>query len=405
MKPSRNPFCVLKSTSLPVNSTAQVGGIRNGVSTSRSSPPLVSLLSFSAIILIGSQSAQAADRTWDGGGADNNWNSSANWDAAVATADSLFFDGSTRLTSVNNTTANNDYNLTFNSGAGAFTLSGNAVDLLSGGNVTNNSANAQAVGFGIRLLGNGTISSNGGTLTLGGAISENGNALKTLAITGAGDVTISGAMTADGGDLDITKTGSGTLTLSGNNAAYGANNISVNAGTLLLNYATNTQKLGGSVLSLGGGTITLAGGSTTENTGDVSLAAGASSVTRSSGTTTLQMDAITRVAGATLDIGTASIASTDNGLNDGIIGGYFTIGGTTWATSGGVNNSLITGLATYETSTTQTAWATTENVSLSANPTASVTNRTINSLRLTSALTFTITSGNTARKMPIWNSP
>ena len=40
-------------------------------------------------------------------------------------------------------------------------------------------------------------------------------------------------------------------------------------------------------------------------------------------------------------------------------------------------------------------WTATTNVSLSGNPSVSVTNRTINSLRLTAASTVTITAGNT----------
>jgi autotransporter-associated beta strand protein len=349
-----------------------------------------------AISLAASPLAFAADRIWDGGGADNNWNTAANWDAAIATGDSLFFDGSTRLTPNNNSTANNDYNLIFNSGAGAFTLSGNAIDLLSGGNVTNHSANAQNVNVPIQFLGSGTFTSHGGTLTIGGAITESGPGARTLTVTGAGNVTISGALTANNGDLNLTKTGTGTLTLSGDNSGYSTNTVTVNAGTLVLDYSSqNNTKLDGSGLVLGGGNLVLTGGSHTENTGDVSLTAGASSVSRSTGSSILQMNTISRNVGATLDVATTGIATTDNGLNDGILGGYMTLGGTTWATSGGSNESLITGLAAYETSTTQANWAATENISLSANPTAAVTTRTINSLRLTDAVAVTITAANT----------
>jgi MYXO-CTERM domain-containing protein len=351
-----------------------------------------------ALALVGTSYSHAADRIWDGGGGDNNWNTAANWDAAIATGDSLFFDGSTRLTPNNNTTANNDYNITFNSGAGAFTLSGNVIDLISGGFVVNNSANAQAVNHAVRLLGNGTITSNGGTLTIGGALSEDQNALKTLTINGAGNTIISGAITATNGDLDIIKTGSGTLTLSGDNRGLNDNNVIVNAGTLILDYSNDTNvKLDTSVLTLGGGTLTMSGGTGNEDPASSTLTAGASAITRISGSRVLRMNAITRNTGATLDIATAGIAAADGNLNnDGIIqGGYLTLGGTTWAVKSDGNNQSITGLATYETSTTQGNWATTENISLNANPTASVTTRTINSLRLTSALTFTIASGNT----------
>jgi autotransporter-associated beta strand protein len=350
------------------------------------------------VVLVSTANSQAADRTWDGGGGDDNWNTAANWDAAIATGDSLFFDGSTRLTPTNDTTANSDYNITFNSGASAFTLSGNIIDLISDGFIVNNSTNAQAVNHAIELLGNGNFTSNGGTLTIGGALTEAGGAAKTLTVNGAGNVTISGAISASNGDLNIVKTGSGTLTLSGNNVNLSNNDVIVNAGTLILDYSTqNNTKLDTSVLTLGGGTLTMSGGSGNEDPASSTLTAGASAITRNSGSRVLRMDAITRNTGATLDIATASIAAADGNLNnDGIIqGGYLTLGGTTWAVKSDGNNQSITGLATYETSTTQGDWAITENISLSANPTASVTNRTINSLRLTDAVTFTITAGNT----------
>src|SRR5688572_7552746 len=48
---------------------------------------------------------QAATRTWDGGGADNNWTTAANWDAAIAPGDNLVFPGGAGVdaTSLNNT--------------------------------------------------------------------------------------------------------------------------------------------------------------------------------------------------------------------------------------------------------------------------------------------------------------
>src|SRR5947209_11654957 len=74
--------------------------------------------------------AIAADKTWDGGGGDNNWLTGANWDADTAPVanDSLFFDSNVRLTPNNNFTAGTVFqNITFNGGADVFTLSGNSV--------------------------------------------------------------------------------------------------------------------------------------------------------------------------------------------------------------------------------------------------------------------------------------
>jgi hypothetical protein len=69
---------------------------------------------------------------WDGGGSGNNWATANNWNPNTAPIanDSLVFAGTTRLTPNNNFAAGTAFsNITFNSGAGAFTLVGNALDL------------------------------------------------------------------------------------------------------------------------------------------------------------------------------------------------------------------------------------------------------------------------------------
>src|SRR5438046_1523754 len=53
-----------------------------------------------------SSQVQAATRTWNGGGADDNWGTAANWGGtAPAPWDDLVFGGSTRLTPSNNLAA------------------------------------------------------------------------------------------------------------------------------------------------------------------------------------------------------------------------------------------------------------------------------------------------------------
>ena len=75
-----------------------------------------------------------AGTTWDGGGLDNNWGTGDNWNPngtpPVGSTVDLTFDGIVRLTSNNNYTAFDDFHsLTFAATAGAFTLSGNAIDI------------------------------------------------------------------------------------------------------------------------------------------------------------------------------------------------------------------------------------------------------------------------------------
>src|SRR4051795_12799853 len=70
--------------------------------------------------------------TWDGGGADDFWLTAANWNADTAplTTNSLAFAGAIRVTPNNNFTAGTSFSgITFNGGAGAFVLSGNAITI------------------------------------------------------------------------------------------------------------------------------------------------------------------------------------------------------------------------------------------------------------------------------------
>src|SRR5687768_10735944 len=73
--------------------------------------------------------SHAADRIWDGGGANNNWSTSANWDgdlSAPVSNDSLTFDGAVRLTPNNDLTADATFGpITFAAGAGSFAIGGN----------------------------------------------------------------------------------------------------------------------------------------------------------------------------------------------------------------------------------------------------------------------------------------
>ena len=151
----------------------------------------------------------AADRTWDGGGANALWSTPANWDGDAtypAAGDALFFGGSVRTTNTNTLDEGTAVaGLTFNAGAGAFSLRGSGITL--DGNVSNLSASAQTLNLPIVLSGtrmiygsnvafavNGVLSGPGGltanvtnsTLTLTAANTYEGNTLVTngqLAVT------------------------------------------------------------------------------------------------------------------------------------------------------------------------------------------------------------------------------
>jgi autotransporter-associated beta strand protein len=142
---------------------------------------------------------------WTGGGTDNNWSTSGNWGGtALLTGDTLVFGGTTQLASNNDTTAGTEYTgITFNAGAGAFVITGNAIGLA--GSVINNSTSLQTININLALQENATFNAASADLAVGGNIS---------------------------GTFSLTKTGSHTLTLSGTNSYTGPTDVS--AGTLVI---------------------------------------------------------------------------------------------------------------------------------------------------------------------------
>ena len=112
---------------------------------------------------------------WDGGAGDDLWGSGANWAGDLAptpgTTSDIAFAGALRLTPNNNYTAFDDFrNVLFNSGAGAFTISGNAIDLF--GKIENSSTSTQTVNL---TIGTGSVTSGfiemnpvSGNLNIGG---------------------------------------------------------------------------------------------------------------------------------------------------------------------------------------------------------------------------------------------
>ena len=132
----------------------------------------VSKAAFSAaalLLLVTSPNARAANRTWDGGGTDDNWTDPLNWDGnltAPVASDALIFDGTVRLTPTNDNPADTAFGpISFNAGAGAFVLGGNRVLLT--GDINDNSTKAQKIGFELGL----DASTSNINVATGGAIS------------------------------------------------------------------------------------------------------------------------------------------------------------------------------------------------------------------------------------------
>jgi autotransporter-associated beta strand protein len=239
--------------------------------------------------------------TWTGGGTDNNWQSAANWNTTPVADDTLTFAGTTRLSNTNNYPANTSFrDLIFNSGAGAFTLAGNAVTLTGG--VANNGANTQTVNLPMTLApGAHDITTSSGALTLGGAISGNGG----LAKTGTGTTrlvasnTYNGGTTISGGTLGFAST-------NGINTNLGTGSVTVNTGAILragYNVTSNQN------ISTTANAITLAGGTIHADDANQHLS-GAINVSTSG------------ILGSTYNAGSSSAAERDKGLAlDGVVSG------------------------------------------------------------------------------------
>jgi fibronectin-binding autotransporter adhesin len=174
-----------------------------------------------SLVFMVASGASAATWTWDGGGADNNWTTAANWNPnsvpdSLNTTD-LFFAGSTRLAPVVDLPWTID-SLTFSASAGNFTLSGSALTL--NGSLTVE-AGRQMIQNAITLGAPQMWLAESGWLELAGNVALNGQSLSLSTQAGSrieflGVLSGSGALSINGpGAVDFhnLNTYSGTITL------------------------------------------------------------------------------------------------------------------------------------------------------------------------------------------------
>jgi fibronectin-binding autotransporter adhesin len=160
--------------------------------------------------------------------------------------------------------------LAIDGSGGAVTVGAEALTI-NGGGISNagalrNIAGTNTYGGTVTLAGQSRINSDSGTLLLNNATSVTG-AGQNLVVGGAGNVTISGAITTTTGF--VSKDSAGTLTLSGNNTYTGA--TTVNGGTLKL--GTNNVIPNASAVSIATATLDADTRTDTAGTLDVTGAA------------------------------------------------------------------------------------------------------------------------------------
>ncbi|MGA2030663.1 MAG: autotransporter-associated beta strand repeat-containing protein [Thermoguttaceae bacterium] len=223
--------------------------------------------------------------------------------------------------------------------------------------ITAPGGNAQPIPNSMLCYGIGTV--NVGPLSGGGIVNLG---LNSLSVNSTSNSSFSGVISGNGG---LTKTGPSTLTLNGSAASTYAGATTVNSGALVLDFGGMTSGYanlvnGTSGLVLGGGAVGTSSLVVNGNPAAVAssqsfpattlLRGGSTLVVNDAGGsgTSVNLGAITRtVPGGTLDLQLSSTGSvvTSAANTNGIIGGYMTVGGATWAVSNGA--SPITGLSNY----------------------------------------------------------
>ena len=219
--------------------------------------------------------AGATDLLWDGGGADDNWSTSANWnpDQAPVNEDFLMFGGTTRLAPINDFTSFQVRFLDFSPGAGPFVLGGaplilDSSDPTYAALIINESSSTQTLNNALTLLDTTSISSFNGPIVLNGPIAT--SAVPRLYLDASAPITVNGAISGPGnvfvgGEF----VGISTVTFLGANTYTGS--TVVTSGARLIAGANDVLNLN-SALSVNGGVVDI--GSFSQSARGVTLTSG-----------------------------------------------------------------------------------------------------------------------------------
>ncbi len=189
-----------------------------------------------AIVAVLFATTAFAGETWDGNGGDNDWSTANNWTPNGAPPNdgtaNIVMAGTNRLTP----RVDIDWDvssLVFSNTAGGFSISGGAGVSLGIGTVgiSNQDTQLQILLLPIDLNASQSWIASQGPLAIGNTITGHPILPRTLTLTGANSIHISGAIT---NSIAINKNGTGTLTFDGVNTNTYTGATTVSAGTLVL---------------------------------------------------------------------------------------------------------------------------------------------------------------------------
>ncbi len=252
----------------------------------RATLPILVVCSVLAAALASAPHVEAATRTWDGGGGDNNWSTPANWsaDTLPVAGDTVTFNG----TSTKNATidpavvsvavfqVNAGYTGVISQGAGDALSITTSYTQSAGTFTAGNGTTSISVTGGTTVNSGGTFNGGSSTLSLTGALTVNAGGLFTST---SGTLTVTGAVTFAA--LVFTHN-SGSVVLSTSNATL---NLGLAATFNNVQFLSGTKTISAANIMTVLGTLTLTGGAVNTGTiaaqGDIAVA---STFTGGSGT-------------------------------------------------------------------------------------------------------------------------
>ncbi len=199
-----------------------------------------------------------AGEIWDGGGADSNWTTDANWDGLrFGTSPPNNGTANIHIAGNDNTVPNVDVpwsisSLTFDAGSVSFFVTGQELTIGAGG-ITNNDNSGQVVTAPIKLAANQTWTA-AGSLLQANAINLNGF---NLTMGGAFNTTLNGAISGAGG-LILPTGYAATTTISGSSSNMHTAPTSIRGGTLVLSKSGGDIAIPADLSISAGGTVRLA---------------------------------------------------------------------------------------------------------------------------------------------------